>query len=80
MRDVEFWVMRIVANDDGSALDVWEALQRGDVQMVNGDIVEPIEMYRDERAAEMRAVRETRRTGHPHKVVLNADLDDSAPG
>lgn len=60
--------------------DVAIGLGSGRFQLVNGDVVEPIECYEDadeERAqsrASERATAEHARTGCVHKVVANIDL------
>jgi len=51
-----------------------ELLAAGVFQVVNGDIVEPIEMFRSQERASNKAVREHQRTGCPHKVVMNAEI------
>lgn len=55
-------------------------LGSGRFQLVNGDIVEPIECHEDadeeraQRRAADRAIEEHARTGCVHKVVMNMDL------
>jgi hypothetical protein len=78
---IEYWVMRIVRakesiGPEGITVAEWKAYKRGDLQMVNGDLVEPIEEYDDQHDAEARALHEHGRTGNPHKVVLNAEIAD----
>jgi hypothetical protein len=77
---IEWWVMRIVRSREQLSegvvpADVAAAVARGDLQVVNGEIVEPIEVYDDDQeAALIRAQRETTRTGQPCKVVMNAEI------
>lgn len=75
----EFWVMRIVVAEvaTGGVTATEQAMvDRGDLQLINGDLCEPIESYEDQHDAEARALKEHGRTGHPHKVVMNAEIGD----
>ena len=81
---MEVWVMRVVtAVGPGMMTSVGEAVARGDCQVVNGDVVEPVEcievppggdLERAQRRAHELATAAHARTGHVHKVVLSADL------
>jgi hypothetical protein len=79
----EYWVMKVIATkaeverfERAEAAGPWVlALLRGEVFHVNGEIVEPIEVYdNDQESAITRSMAEHARTGRTHKVVLNAEL------
>lgn len=82
---IEYWVMRVLAPRE--AVKSWQAratplqvlalqqrIDRGDLVYVGGDLCEPIEVYDNQDDATGRAVKEHTRTGHVHKVVLNAEI------
>lgn len=79
----EFWVMRIVhtaieikkLGEPLIAIKYAKQLASGDLNYVNGELVEPIEVYEDQDTARSKAVEFTARTGFIAKVVMNADLD-----
>lgn len=84
----EFWVFRIIANREECRelhgtnhpqVDAWNKLiASGDICYVNGDLVEPIEVYEgvdaQERATERALVEASKHPGKNYKVVLNAEL------
>lgn len=83
MPAVEFWVMKLIADADAvgrfernEAPGHWvEALLRGEVYCINGEIMEPVEVFdNDQQGAIARAMKEHARTGKVHKVILNAEL------
>lgn len=53
-------------------------LERGVYQRVNGDLVEPMEVFRDQDAAMVDAQKRHAATGQVHKVVMSADPEDLA--
>lgn len=82
---IEVWVMRVVRKADDPSrwmTSVRLGVATGAYQVVNGDVVEPIECFEDadveraQRLAQERAVAEHTRTGCVHKVVMNADIND----
>jgi hypothetical protein len=67
----EYWIMRIVPREDVRSGRV----SISDVQLVNGDLVIPIDVEKDQEVAMTRAAAEHARTGAAHKVVMNTDID-----
>lgn len=86
MGDVEYWVFRVVAEggaelarlrDPAERIDRLAALWgvvRGRYVVIGGDICEAIECFDEQAPAMQRARREHERTGHLHKVTMNAEL------
>lgn len=76
MSAVEWWVLRIVATKDQLCTPAMaKKISDGTYQVVNGDVVEPIDCCDSQDEAMRTLNRETARTGQPHKVTMNADLD-----
>jgi hypothetical protein len=84
VKNEEWWVMRVVADRDAvselhgvqhPSIDEWNRkLESGDICYVSGELCEPVEVYRDQESASIRAAKEHARTGCVHKIVLNAEV------
>lgn len=77
MSATEWWVMRVVVSKDGIVEPhIAKEIERGNLQVINGEVCEPIEWYSDQLDAMDRAIREQLKTGLHYKVTMNADLAD----
>ncbi len=80
--DPEYWVLRVCSIDCCPISQMSQGLAHdescrthahvvaGDLAYVNGELVEPIEVYTTEADAKRRAMQEAARTGHVYKVSL----------
>lgn len=77
MSAAEYWVLAVVVPRGGMVGDdLGHAIARGDLLMVNGEVVEPVEVYDTESDAREGAIRHTAKTGREAKVTLSVDPED----
>lgn len=65
--DVVYWVLKVLPPDKVAVLT---PAMMSELELVGGELCEPIDSYRSEVEASTRALAEHRRTGVVHKVTM----------
>lgn len=70
--NAEYWVLKVL--DPASITQLTPAMI-SELEMVGGELCEPIDSYREQDVARLRAIAEHQRTGRVHKVVMSVPVD-----